>query len=99
MLFSEVHVDVVYASTCSPVIVRAFCSKRGVGRHGRDTEHRYHSRQVRDTGKMLTCVDRLEQPRGILEDRGGDIGTDGGGPGGRGADDAPASPRLSAYLK
>lgn len=48
---------------------------------------------------MLTCVDRLEQPRGILEDRGGDIGTDGGGPGGRGADDAPASPRLSAYLK
>lgn len=32
---------------------------------------------------MLTCVDRLEQPRGILEDRGGDIGTDGGGARGR----------------
>ena len=33
--------------------------------------------------------DRLEQPRRILEDHGGDVGTDGGGPGGRGADGCP----------
>ena len=39
--------------------------------------------------------DRLEQPRRILEDHGGDVGTDGGGPGGRGADGCPG---LSASL-